>query len=145
MRPNDIYTVDDLVDNLRECAKDWLYCGGSEALEEQFELASEAIRERVTDFEAKVIALQKELAELKDKYRWHSIEKDGLPELNQDVELWQPSYRTMMVGHFFDYEEGNGTAKDIRFDHHATDAWFSLNELGDSRQWRYLNAPEQGE
>lgn len=72
MRPNDIYTVDDLVDNLRECAKDWLYCGGSEALEEQFELASEAIRERVTDFEAKVVALQKELDELKELTRWHN-------------------------------------------------------------------------
>ena len=148
MRPNDIYTVDDLVDNLRECAKDWLYCGGSDALEEQFELASEAIRERVTDFEVKVTALQKELAELKEKYRWHSVEVDGLPELNQDVELFDVTgafVKEVMAGHFFDYEEGNDTSPDIRFIDHADDDWFTLDELENNYQWRYLNAPEQGE
>ena len=143
MRPNDIYTVDDLVDNLRECAKDWLYCGGSEALEEQFELASEAIRERVTDFEAKVIALQKELAELKEKYRWHKIADDGLPELDQDVEIINMRTMEMQAGHFFDYNEGE-PEPDIMFDDH-NDTTFALSELPKKYQWRYLNAPEQGE
>jgi hypothetical protein len=144
MRPNDIYTVDDLVDNLRECAKDWLYCGGSDALEEQFELASEAIRERVTDFEVKVTALQKELDELKERYRWHNIEVDGLPELDQDVEIINMRTMEMQAGHFFDYEEGNPTAKDIMFDDH-NDTTFALDELPKKYQWRYLNAPKGGE
>ena len=143
MRPNDIYTVDDLVDNLRECAKDWLYCGGSEALEEQFELASEAIRERVTDFEAKVVALQKELDELKERYRWHNIEVDGLPELDQDVEIINMRTMEMQAGHFFDYNEGE-PEPDIMFDDH-NDTTFALSELPKKYQWRYLNAPKEGE
>lgn len=114
MRPNDIYTVDDLVDNLRECAKDWLYCGGSEALEEQFELASEAIRERVTDFEAKVIALQKELDTLKvelAQYEWQSGEPKAegeylvLAKNSEGDRLYLTSdYTFTPMGNLFDAE-----------------------------------------
>lgn len=106
MRPNDIYTVDDLVDNLRECAKDWLYCGGSEALEEQFELASEAIRERVTDFEAKVIALQKELDELKNGDKQYK-RKVGKPDVGEDLILFM-QYDDIDTEYALGYMEEDG-------------------------------------
>ena len=97
---------------------------------------------------AEIEALQQELDELKEQYRWHSIEVDGLPELDQDVELFDVTgafVKEVMAGHFFDYEEGNDTSPDIRFIDHADDDWFTLDELENNYQWRYLNAPEQGE
>lgn len=98
--------------------------------------------------QAKVVALQKELDELKERYRWHNIEVDGLPELDQDVELFDVTgafVKEVMAGHFFDYEEGNDTSPDIRFIDHADDDWFTLDELENNYQWRYLNAPKEGE
>jgi len=93
---------------------------------------------------AEIEALQKELGELKEQYRWHSLEKDGLPELDQDVEIINMRTMEMQAGHFFDYEEGNPTAKDIMFDDH-NDTTFALDELPKKYQWRYLNAPKGGE
>ena len=93
--------------------------------------------------QAKVVALQKELAELKEKYRWHKIADDGLPELDQDVEIINMRTMEMQAGHFFDYNEGE-PEPDIMFDDH-NDTTFALSELPKKYQWRYLNAPEQGE
>ena len=100
--------------------------------------------ELVTRLYGENTALQKELDELKERYRWHNIEVDGLPELDQDVEIINMHTMEMQAGHFFDYEEGNPTAKDIMFDDH-NDTTFALSELPKKYQWRYLNAPEQGE
>ena len=92
---------------------------------------------------AEIEALQKELAELKEKYRWHKIADDGLPELDQDVEIINMRTMEMQAGHFFDYNEGE-PEPDIMFDDH-NDTTFALSELPKKYQWRYLNAPEQGE
>lgn len=94
---------------------------------------------------AEIEALQKELDELKEQYRWHSLEKDGLPELNQDVQLWSYAYREIRIGHFYDYEEGNETSPDIWFDDYDRYECFRLDELPKKYQWRYLNAPKEGE
>ena len=107
-----------------------------------------ALRQQIEMQNFTITALQKELDELKELYRWHSIEVDGLPELDQDVELFDVTgafVKEVMAGHFFDYEEGNDTSPDIRFIDHADDDWFTLDELENNYQWRYLNAPEQGE
>ena len=92
-----------------------------------------------------IAQLEQQLAELKEQYRWHSLEKDGLPELNQDVQLWSYTYREIRIGHFYDYEEGNETSPDIWFDDYERYECFRLDELPKKYQWRYLNAPEQGE
>ena len=94
---------------------------------------------------AEIEALQQELDELKEQYRWHSLEKDGLPELNQDVQLWSYTYREIRIGHFYDYEEGNETSPDIWFDDYERYECFRLDELPKKYQWRYLNAPKEGE
>ena len=94
---------------------------------------------------AEIEALQQELDELKEQYRWHSLEKDGLPELNQDVQLWSYTYREIRIGHFYDYEEGNKTSPDIWFDDYDRCDCFRLDELPKKYQWRYLNAPKGGE
>lgn len=95
--------------------------------------------------QAEIEALQQELDELKEQYRWHSLEKDGLPELNQDVRLWSYTYREIRIGHFYDYEEGNETSPDIWFDDYERYECFRLDELPKKYQWRYLNAPKGGE
>jgi hypothetical protein len=92
---------------------------------------------------AEIEALQKELDELKDLYRWHKIADDGLPELDQDVEIINMRTMEMQAGHFFDYNEGE-PEPDIMFDDH-NDTTFALSELPKKYQWRYLNAPKEGE
>ena len=103
-----------------------------------------ALRKQIEMQDFVITALQKELDELKERYRWHNIEVDGLPELDQDVEIINMHTMEMQAGHFFDYEEGNPTAKDIMFDDH-NDTTFALDELPKKYQWRYLNAPKEGE
>jgi hypothetical protein len=49
----------------------------------------------------------------------------------------------MQAGHFFDYNEGE-PEPDIMFDDH-NDTTFALSELPKKYQWRYLNAPKEGE
>lgn len=38
-------------------------------------------------FAEKIAALEKELAELKEKYRWRSVTKDGWPQTGESVEF----------------------------------------------------------
>ena len=101
------------------------------------------IEKEVARLEVEIAALQKELDELKEKYRWHKIADDGLPELDQDVEIINMRTMEMQAGHFFDYNEGE-PEPDIMFDDH-NDTTFALSELPKKYQWRYLNAPKEGE
>ena len=88
----------------------------------------------------RVRELESENARLKEAMRWIPV-SERLPELDQDVEVLDVDIKHIIVGHFFDYNEGEPDSE-IMFDEHGIGEYYSLDILPKKCHWRYAALPE---